>query len=125
MLEVWLCPAEIARALPKNDSATTWLFNMAELFDGFGSWRALEVEKLCGNAVPGAASALTVRMKRMPESIVVGWSVLIRPVTVPPEFVHVPLEWLVLQLMKLVPAGRTVVITTRSAGFGPWFVTWI
>src|SRR6185503_3891265 len=85
-------PAAIARALAKNDSATTWFVTVAELFAEFGSGRNPDTEGLFCNAVPGTASTLATIGKRTPESNGTRSRVLILPVTVEPEFVQVAVK---------------------------------
>ena len=65
----------------KNDSATTKLVTLAELFAGFGSGRKLVADGEFTSDVPGAAVIFATIVKTaVPE---LGWTVLILPVTVP------------------------------------------
>src|SRR5215207_4380940 len=89
-LLVWEFPAAIARALPKNDRATTLLIKLAVLFAGFGSERKLVTETLFWSDAPGAASICTVIVSR--NSTVAGSEGNL-PVTIPGgPLVQVPLN---------------------------------
>lgn len=108
-------PAAIDFTALKNDSATTVLKELAELFDGLGSGRKLVADALFCSDAPGVAVTFATIVKPIAEALGAGFSVAILPVTVPLLPTAGPVQVAKMceevQETKVVPAGSTSVIT--------------